>query len=133
MEGECPISLPNNNNLTFQSHRVYKQAWQKQWCEIKRLDSIQNGVELKLKSGADGAVLNCVVLPRSSTICRTESRTKQYAFGVFIVCKTQQKPILFLSGSSENDTQEWMSAIRKMLSIASHLPGIIHLKPPQFV
>ncbi|XP_019868524.2 uncharacterized protein LOC109597311 [Aethina tumida] len=97
------------------------KAWRKQWCEIRRLDNIDNGVELKLKSSPDGSVLNCVVLPRSSTICRTESRTKQYAFGVFTLGK-YQKPILFLSGSSESDSQDWISSIRRMLCIASYLP-----------
>ncbi|XP_018578635.1 uncharacterized protein LOC108916816 [Anoplophora glabripennis] len=97
------------------------KAWQKQWCEIRRLDTIENGVELKLKSDKEGSVLNCVILPRSSTICRTESRTKQYSFGVFNLGRTK-KPIMFMSGSSESDSQEWMSSIRRMLSIASYIP-----------
>lgn len=97
------------------------KAWQKQWCEIKRVDCIENGVELKLKSALDGNVLSVVRLPRSSKICRTESRTKQYSFGVFTLGRNQ-KPLLFLSGNSEKDSQAWMSSIRKMLSIASYLP-----------
>jgi hypothetical protein len=101
--------------------QIYMQAWQKQWCELKRLDSIENGVELKLKSSIDGSLLSCVLLPRSSTICRTESRTKQYAFGVFTMGRTQ-KPLLFLSGISESDTQSWVSSIRKMLCVATCLP-----------
>ncbi|KAG5877671.1 hypothetical protein JTB14_013916 [Gonioctena quinquepunctata] len=97
------------------------KAWQKQWCEIKRLDSIENGVELKLKSGKDGSVLNCITLPRSSTICRTDSRTKRYSFGVFNL-RRNKKPIIFLSGNSESDSQEWISSIRRILSIASYIP-----------
>ncbi|KYB26828.1 hypothetical protein TcasGA2_TC033518 [Tribolium castaneum] len=97
------------------------KAWQKQWCELKRLDNIENGVELKLKSSMEGSVLNCLLLPRSSTICRTESRTKQYAFGVFAMGRTQ-KPLLFLSGASESDAQDWIASIRKMLCVASYLP-----------
>lgn len=100
------------------------QAWQRQWCEIKRLDGIENGAELKFKSSSDGSVISCVVLPRSSTICRTESRTKHYAFGVFTIGRNQ-KPLLFLSGVSESDSQEWMSSIRKALSIATYLPGML--------
>lgn len=96
------------------------KAWQRQWCEIKRLDSIESGLELTLKTSSDGTVLNYVILPRSSTICRTESRSKQYAFGVFTLGRNQ-KPLLFLSGVSESDSQEWMSSIRKMLCIASYL------------
>ncbi|VEN62640.1 unnamed protein product [Callosobruchus maculatus] len=96
-------------------------AWKKQWCEIRRLDSIENGVEIKLKTSEEGNLLNCVVLPRSSTVCRTESRTKQYAFGVFSLTHNK-KPILFLSGSSECDAQKWMFSIRRMLSIASYIP-----------
>lgn len=97
------------------------KAWQKQWCEIKKLDNIENGLELKLKSSSDGIVLHSVILPRSSTICRTESRTKQYAFGVFTLGKNQ-KPLLFLSGNSESDSQKWMCEMRRMLCIASYLP-----------
>lgn len=92
------------------------------------MDCIENGVELKLKTSADGNVLNCVVLPRSSTICRTESRTKQYAFGVFTTGRNQ-KPLLFLSGSCESDSQAWMASIRKMLCIATYLQGIYYLIP----
>ncbi|KAJ8924220.1 hypothetical protein NQ315_007011 [Exocentrus adspersus] len=97
------------------------KAWQKQWCEVKRLDDIENGVELKLRSHKEGSVLNHVILPRCSTICRTESRTKQYSFGVFNLRNTK-KPVIFMSGSSESDSQEWMSSIRRMLSIASYIP-----------
>ncbi|XP_074042460.1 uncharacterized protein isoform X2 [Leptinotarsa decemlineata] len=97
------------------------KAWQKQWCEIKRLDSIENGLELKLKSGKEGSVLNCITLPRSSTICRTDSRTKRYAFGVFNLGRNK-KPLIFLSGNSESNSQQWMSSIRRILSIASYIP-----------
>ena len=83
---------------------------------------MENGVELTLKSSMEGSVLNCVLLPRSSTVCRTDSRTKQYAFGVFTISRTQ-KPLLFLSGASESDAQDWMSSIRKMLCVATYLPG----------
>ncbi|KAJ8963288.1 hypothetical protein NQ318_018755 [Aromia moschata] len=100
------------------------EAWQKQWCEIRRLDSIENGIELQLKSIKDGSVLSCVVLPRSSTICRTDSRTKQYAFGVFNLGRNK-KPILFMSGVSESDSQEWIAAMRRMLSVASYIPGLL--------
>ncbi|KAI4467383.1 olfactomedin-related [Holotrichia oblita] len=82
---------------------------------------MENGLELKFKSSADGTVLSNVILPRSSTLCRTESRTKQYAFGVFTLGRNQ-KPLLFLSGSSESDTQSWMASIRRMLCVASYLP-----------
>lgn len=118
------VSIYHKNNH-FHSKFACKQsqAWQRQWCEIKRLeDNINNGLELTLKSSTDGSTLNSLILPRSSTICRTESRTKQYAFGVFTQGRNQ-KPLLFLSGVSESDSQEWMSSIRKMLCVASYLPG----------
>ncbi|KAF2900289.1 hypothetical protein ILUMI_05899 [Ignelater luminosus] len=97
------------------------KAWHKQWCEIRRLDNIENGAELKLKTSQDGNVISCVVLPRSSTVCRIQSRSKSYAFGVF-TCGRSQKPLLFLSGSCESDTQRWMEIIRKTLSIALYIP-----------
>nr|CAH7736996.1 unnamed protein product [Callosobruchus chinensis] len=109
--------------VSSRSRRGFRpwKAWKKQWCEIRRLDSIENGVEIKLKTSEEGNLLNCVVLSRSSTVCRTESRTKQYAFGVFSLTQNK-KPILFLSGSSECDAQKWMFSIRRMLSIASYIP-----------
>lgn len=79
------------------------------------------GVELKLKSSKDGNILNCIPVPRSTTLCRTDSRTKQFAFGVFNLRKTK-KAVLFLAGCSESDSQEWMISIRKMLSIVSYIP-----------
>lgn len=125
--GLTPWKVSNTNRqINFHSNCVCKQAWQRQWCEIKRLEDINNGLELTLKSSPDGSVLSLVALPRSSTICRTESRTKQYAFGVFTMGRNQ-KPLLFLSGVSESDSQEWMSSIRKMLCVASYLPGTLDL------
>ncbi|KAF5272542.1 hypothetical protein FQA39_LY07866 [Lamprigera yunnana] len=97
------------------------KAWHKQWCEIKRLDSIENGAKLILKTASDGSVISSVILPRSSTVCRIKSHTKDFAFGVFTLGR-MQKPILFLSGSSERDSQKWMALIRKTLAIASYIP-----------
>ncbi|XP_030759477.1 uncharacterized protein LOC115884897 [Sitophilus oryzae] len=97
------------------------RAWQKQWCEIRRLDDIEAGIELKLKSSEEGGVLSCLQVPRSATLCRTDSKTKQFAFGVFNLLKTK-KPLIFLAGSNETDSQEWMICIRRMLSIASYIP-----------
>lgn len=79
-------------------------------------------MELKLKSSQDGNILNCIPVPRSTTLCRTDSRTKPFAFGVFNLRKTK-KAVLFLAGCSESDSQEWMISIRKMLSIVSYIPG----------
>lgn len=95
------------------------KAWHKQWCEIKRLDKIENGAKLVLKTSPEGAIINSVTLPRSSILYRIESRSKNFAFGIF---GANQKPVLFLSGNCESDTQRWMLLIRKMLSIASYIP-----------
>lgn len=97
------------------------KAWHKQWCEIKRLDCMENGAKLILKTAAEGSVISSVILPRSSTVCRIESHTKSFAFCVSTLGRNQ-KPILFLSGSSETDTQKWMAYIRKTLMVASYIP-----------
>ncbi|CAG9864138.1 unnamed protein product [Phyllotreta striolata] len=117
LKGFMEVKMPSKTKRGFTPWK----AWKRQWCEIKRLDSIQNGVELKLRSNKDGNVLNSFVLPRCSLICRTESRTKQHAFGVFNLGR-KQKPIVFLTGNSETESQNWMFSIRKMLSVASYLP-----------
>ncbi|XP_028142156.1 uncharacterized protein LOC114336048 isoform X1 [Diabrotica virgifera virgifera] len=115
--GYLDVKIPSKSKRGFTPWKT----WKKQWCEINRLDSIENGIELKLRSCKEGNILNCFILPRSSTICRTESRTKQYAFGVFNLGR-KQKPLIFLNGSSETQTQEWMLTLRRMLAVASYIP-----------
>lgn len=97
------------------------KAWRKQWCEIKHIDNVDNGVEIRLKSHSDNGSSNCFVISRNATLCRTESRTKTYSFGIFEADR-HHKPLLFLSGASETDSQLWMLSIRRMLSLNSHLP-----------
>ncbi|KAK5648962.1 hypothetical protein RI129_003854 [Pyrocoelia pectoralis] len=97
------------------------KAWHKRWCEIKRLDSMENGAKLIIKTASEGSVINSVTLPRSSTVCRIKSHTKNFAFGVFTLGRNQ-KAILFLSGNSETDTQKWMACIRKTLMVATYTP-----------
>ncbi|KAK4884327.1 hypothetical protein RN001_000598 [Aquatica leii] len=123
MSGNEVVSGYLDVKVSARSRRGFTpwKAWHKQWCEIKRLDSVENGAKLILKTAADGSIINSVTLPRSSTVCRIESTTKNFAFGVFTLGRNQ-KPILFLSGSCEKDTQKWMSLIRKALAIASYLP-----------
>ncbi|KAL1513867.1 hypothetical protein ABEB36_003209 [Hypothenemus hampei] len=117
VKGYLDVKISSKSRRGFTPWR----AWQKQWCEIRRLDDIEVGVELKLKSSEDGGLLSCIQVPRSATLCRTESRSKQFAFGVFNLRKTK-KAVLFLAGTSESDSQEWMISIRRMLCIANYIP-----------
>ncbi|CAG9765710.1 unnamed protein product [Ceutorhynchus assimilis] len=117
VKGYLDIKISSKSRRGFTPWR----AWQRQWCEIRRKDDIEVGVELKLKSSEDGNILNCVQVPRSATLCRTDSRTKHFAFGVFNLRRTK-KALLFLAGCSESDSQEWMISIRRMLSIATYIP-----------
>lgn len=115
--GYLDVKMPSKSKRGFTPWKT----WKKKWCEINRLDSIENGVELKLRSSKEGNILHRFILPRSSTICRTESRTKQYAFGLFNLGR-KQKPLIFLNGKSETQSQEWMAVIRRMLAVASYIP-----------
>ncbi|XP_050305419.1 uncharacterized protein LOC126742696 [Anthonomus grandis grandis] len=109
--------------ISSKSRRGFRpwKAWRRHWCEIQRTDDLDIGVELKLKSSEDGNTVSCIRVPRSAILCRTDSRTKQFAFGVLNL-RNSKKAVLFLAGCSESDTQEWMFSIRKMLSIATQIP-----------
>ncbi|XP_019755911.2 uncharacterized protein LOC109534625 isoform X1 [Dendroctonus ponderosae] len=121
MRGYIDVKISSKSRRGFTPWKVFG-AWQRQWCEIRRLEDLEVGVELKLKSSEDGHLLNCIQVPRSATLCRTDSRSKQFAFGVFNLRKVNKKAVLFLAGMNESHSQEWMISIRKMLSIASYIP-----------
>lgn len=64
------------------------------------------------------------VFRRCFYIALCDFRSKQFSFGVFGPGRCHKhKPLLFLSGLSESDSQLWMYSIRRMLSFATHISG----------
>lgn len=57
---------------------------------------------------------SCVRVPPRAILCRTDSRSRQFAFGVFSWTEPR-RPSLYLAGTSECDTQLWMQHIRNLL------------------
>ncbi|KOX81259.1 hypothetical protein WN51_00167 [Melipona quadrifasciata] len=106
-------------------HRVKKRTlgpwktWKRHWCSFEKLSSGE-GVRMNLdycisndSNASSSDKENFVVIPSNAVICRTQSRSKQFAFGIFPV--KERKPLLYLAGNSETESQRWMTNIRQLL------------------
>lgn len=73
--------------------------------------------------------MHSVLIPDTCVCYRTDSRTKPFAFGLFLDSKSH-KAIMYLAGCSETNSQEWMYAVRAALNYKQDLTirGIIYLK-----
>ncbi|XKL59409.1 hypothetical protein PGB90_000425 [Kerria lacca] len=91
------------------------KAWKRQWCVISR--SSNSSVSLRIGSEKGNATYS-IQIPENALLCRTESRNKSYAFGIFSTNKKHKEAFLYVSGESETDTQNWMSNIRCLLKPA---------------
>lgn len=106
-------------------HKVKKRTlgpwkvWKRHWCSFENLGSgVGIKVHLDFCLGNSNAQLvqerdNSIIIPLDAIICRTQSRSKQFAFGIFP--SKERKPLLYLAGNSEIDTQRWMANIRQLL------------------
>lgn len=87
------------------------KAWKKQWCIIGK-----NGNKATLQIGLDKCDINTsIVIPDDAILCRTESRSRNYAFGVFCTNMKQRQACVFLAGESETEANKWMTNIRNIL------------------
>ncbi|XP_067003168.2 uncharacterized protein [Anabrus simplex] len=89
------------------------KAWNKQWCKVRREES---GILVQLGNSAS----NTVLIPANSTLCRSNSRSRQFAFGVFHHVGQVRRPSLFLAGNTETESQKWMAHIRNLLRPYPH-------------
>ncbi|XP_012283916.1 uncharacterized protein LOC105701611 [Orussus abietinus] len=125
--GFLDAKLPGTRGVT---QRVRKRSltpwkvWRRHWCSVRKLGT-GLGVEIHLDCGigSGGATVpndrnDSVKIPFDAVICRTESRSKQFAFGIFPA--KQRKPLLYLSGNSETETQRWMADLRQLLKPRKH-------------
>ncbi|KAK2576933.1 hypothetical protein KPH14_005551 [Odynerus spinipes] len=99
------------------------KVWKRHWCSVKKLGP-GLGIEIRLDCGiSSGGVSqnekdNSIIVPYDAIIYRTQSKSKQFAFGIFL--NKERKPMLYLSGNSETETQRWMSNIRQLLKPRKH-------------
>lgn len=100
------------------------KVWKRHWCTVRKLGA-GKGLEVLLDHGygssqrqqrdnKDGHIR----VPSDAVICRTESRTKPFAFGIFP--PGERKPLLYLAANSETESQQWMAGIRQMLRPRRH-------------
>ena len=124
--GFLDAKIPGNSCV---SRRVRKRTlapwkvWKRHWCSVRKLGPCL-GVEILLDCGITNGIIhsgdckNSIIVPMDSIICRTESRTKQFAFGIFPA--NERKPLLYFSGTSETETQRWMANLRHLLKPRKH-------------
>lgn len=100
------------------------KVWNRHWCMVRKLGP-GLGLEILLDCGvgSNGLVFpndkeTRLRVPANAIICRTESKSKQYAFGIFPL--KERKPVLYLSSNSESESQRWMSKIRQQLRPRLH-------------
>lgn len=97
------------------------KVWRRHWFAVRRLGPGQ-GIEILLDHGVGSQQVtdkdNCIRIPANALICRTESRTKHYAFGIFP--EKERKPLIYLAANSEIETQRWMANLRQLLRPRQH-------------
>ncbi|XP_046834079.1 uncharacterized protein LOC124430902 isoform X2 [Vespa crabro] len=99
------------------------KVWKRHWCTVKKLGP-GLGIEIQLDYGISSGGIsqnekdNSIVIPYDAIVYRTHSKSKQFAFGIFL--NKERKPLLYLSGNSETETQRWMSNIRQLLKPRKH-------------
>ncbi|XP_053986894.1 uncharacterized protein LOC128880633 [Hylaeus volcanicus] len=119
----------------YKVHKVRKRTlapwkvWQRHWCSIRKLGpglGVKVQLDYGISNGGNASPNdrdNSVIIPLDAIICRTQSRSKQFAFGIFPT--KERKPLLYLAGNSETESQRWMANIRQLLRPRRHpiMPG----------
>ncbi|XP_047118602.1 uncharacterized protein LOC124799107 [Schistocerca piceifrons] len=126
------------------------KAWRRQWCEA-RPAAEEGAVELQFSATPGGGSTNTVHIPHGVVLCRSESRSRQFAFGVYeqpqvegrshsqsqglgvgVGVGTPRRPSLFLATPNEAETQTWMAHIRALLAMGRPLPAASRLGESDF-
>ncbi|XP_034191738.2 uncharacterized protein LOC117609464 [Osmia lignaria lignaria] len=106
-------------------HKVKKRTlgpwkvWKRHWCSVKKLGpglGVKVQLDYVISSGSSISPNdngNSITIPLDAIIHRTQSRSKQFAFGIFPT--KDRKPLLYLAGNSETESQRWMANIRQLL------------------
>lgn len=127
--GFMDAKLPGTGPLKKRSLSAPWRVWRRHWCAVRKLGP-GLGVELLLDHGVGSAGSqtaggnpttdkdNCIRIPADAVVCRTESRSKQFAFGIFPA--KERKPIVYLAACSESESQRWMASLRQLLRPRRH-------------
>ncbi|XP_049816091.1 uncharacterized protein LOC126263120 isoform X1 [Schistocerca nitens] len=124
------------------------KAWRRQWCEARPADE-EGAVELQFSATPGGGSTNTVHIPHGVVLCRSESRSRQFAFGVYeqpqvegrshsqsqglgVGVGTPRRPSLFLATPNEAETQTWMAHVRALLARGRPLPAASRLGESDF-
>lgn len=112
-------------NRKSKVHRVTKRTlgswkvWNKHWCSITKLGP-RMGARVQLDCAVTTTIRTAlqnekddIIIPFDAIIYRTQSKSKQFAFGIFP--SVEQKPLLYLAGHSEMESQQWIANIRQLL------------------
>uniref|UniRef100_A0A8D8MA91 PH domain-containing protein n=1 Tax=Cacopsylla melanoneura TaxID=428564 RepID=A0A8D8MA91_9HEMI len=95
------------------------KTWKTQWCMIRR-----SGTHLEIQIGSTrGQITHQIQIPQDTVICRTESRSKPHAFGIFQYLdskKSSRRASVYLAGHSETETQKWIGIMRDILRPPIH-------------
>ncbi|XP_014217275.1 uncharacterized protein LOC106645838 isoform X2 [Copidosoma floridanum] len=101
------------------------KVWRRHWCQIRKLGAnfgleilLDHGVGSRLSTDSNASSSGSIRIPADAIVCRTESRSKPYAFGIFPA--KERKPLIYLAASSESETQRWMANIRQLLRPRRH-------------
>ena len=121
--GFVDAKLPGNRGVTQRMKNSWK-VWKRHWCAARKL-SMGQGIEILLdcsisngKSVIPNEKDNRIKIPSSVIICRTESKTMHYSFGIF--SPKEKKPLLYLAADSETNTQRWIASLRQLLRPRKH-------------
>ncbi|CAK9801292.1 hypothetical protein ANTPLA_LOCUS2754 [Anthophora plagiata] len=116
-------------------HKVKKRTlgpwkvWKRHWCSVKKLGpglGVKVQLDYSISNGSSASPNDrdsSMIIPFDALICRTQSRSKQFAFGIFPI--KERKPLLYLAGNSETESQRWMANIRQLLKPRKYkfIPG----------
>ncbi|OXU26032.1 hypothetical protein TSAR_016089 [Trichomalopsis sarcophagae] len=104
------------------------KVWRRHWCSVRKLGPglgleilLDHGVASSNNTGSASAASDkdsCIRISADALICRTESRSKQFAFGIFPA--KERKPLLYLAANSESESQRWMASLRQLLRPRRH-------------
>lgn len=121
MDGKLPFGRCSVQQRMKKRSLAPWKVWRRHWCAVRKLGAGQ-GLEILLDHGVGSQAAadkdSCIRIPPDALICRTESRTKHYAFGIFPA--KERKPLIYLAASSEIETQRWMAGLRQMLRPRRH-------------
>uniref|UniRef100_A0A1B6C7H9 PH domain-containing protein n=1 Tax=Clastoptera arizonana TaxID=38151 RepID=A0A1B6C7H9_9HEMI len=109
ISGYIDVKVPNRERKFG-----HWKAWRRQWCVLKQ---VPGNLILMQIGNTQGNTTNCLEVPHNAVLCRSESRSRRFSFGIFSSTSvSKRRAIVFLGGRSESESQKWMWKIRSLIS-----------------